>query len=460
MRFLCARSNSCCMRFKTCSWLFNIVYCSAQWLRVPAVRSHVSELHGHEFVAGFLRIRGSSPRMRGKHLAQYGRGLGGRIIPAHAGQTVGTNTVLSMPSDHPRACGANYSPFSWGMMQFGSSPRMRGKPAQRVLRRQTTRIIPAHAGQTFARRRAACSGTDHPRACGANALFIERKVLRTGSSPRMRGKRGVIVIVHVAERIIPAHAGQTKSLAALAALAADHPRACGANAVSTAAFMWPCGSSPRMRGKRLAKRNVHGIVRIIPAHAGQTGITRSKALGTADHPRTCGANWPGTTQQNTAVGSSPHMRGKPRTRGASGSVARIIPAHAGQTKEQTYIMQEAADHPRTCGANRLARTCQAPRYGSSPHMRGKPATSRAELQMIRIIPAHAGQTARPSGRTSCRPDHPRTCGANILPGAEANTAVGSSPHMRGKQLPHTEGPGHGRIIPAHAGQTPLCVGCH
>ncbi len=87
--------------------------------------------------------------MRGKHLAQYGRGLGGRIIPAHAGQTVGTNTVLSMPSDHPRACGANYSPFSWGMMQFGSSPRMRGKRPFYRKKGFKNRIIPAHAGQTI-----------------------------------------------------------------------------------------------------------------------------------------------------------------------------------------------------------------------------------------------------------------------------------------------------------------------
>ncbi len=218
----------------------------------------------------YVAHRGSSPRMRGK-LTVLGDAIGQvRIIPAHAGQTPGARVCVALVADHPRACGANSSLPCSLLPAVGSSPRMRGKLDGFTAAAKPARIIPAHAGQTAfgsSRRR---GEADHPRACGANARIDSdcvvfngssprmrgkpaqrhggqalRRIIPAhagqtpscpqpsqqdhGSSPRMRGKLGVEVDDAAVVRIIPAHAGQTKPLPAAIYDRTDHPRACGAN---------------------------------------------------------------------------------------------------------------------------------------------------------------------------------------------------------------------------------------
>ena len=156
-------------------------------------------------------------------------------------------------------------------------------------------------------------------------------ISRNGSSPRMRGKPHLLVDRAAEARIIPAHAGQT-SLSRLASSAAtDHPRACGANRLERLGSLVAFGSSPRMRGKRRLVREQHHRIRIIPAHAGQTSSVAPKRVDCPDHPRACGANPKGTTRVELRIGSSPRMRGKRRRQAAVRQADRIIPAHAGQT---------------------------------------------------------------------------------------------------------------------------------
>ena len=86
------------------------------------------------------------------------------------------------------------------------------------------------------------------------------------------------------------------------------------------------------------------------------------------------------------------MRGKHAVAGAARRVVRIIPAHAGQTSGLTYPMPSVADHPRACGANFRVREVVDAYAGSSPRMRGKRLHKRHRGKPVRIIPAHAGQT--------------------------------------------------------------------
>ena len=51
-------------------------------------------------------------------------------------------------------------------------------------------------------------------------------------------------------RIIPAHAGQTGASNDVTLTLTDHPRACGANNIQDKDGVLYAGSSPRMRGKR------------------------------------------------------------------------------------------------------------------------------------------------------------------------------------------------------------------
>ena len=127
---------------------------------------------------------------------------------------------------------------------------MRGKPTNHDSICWATRIIPAHAGQTAFAAAGRSATPDHPRACGANCANWVGKIVWCGSSPRMRGKRDKTLLSVLQERIIPAHAGQTKLSAGVANRETDHPRACGANHRCRTATIRVCGSSPRMRGKQ------------------------------------------------------------------------------------------------------------------------------------------------------------------------------------------------------------------
>ncbi len=192
------------------------------------------------------------------------------------------------------------------------------------------KIIPAHAGQTVGVFASPRRIVDHPRACGANVRVLHARGHKCGSSPRMRGKLAAGLLEWLRRRIIPAHAGQTKSGWGMWIKGTDHPRACGANRSVSHFHASPSGSSPRMRGKPDRDRKGRVAGRIIPAHAGQT-LCSLPRVG--------------------EFGSSPRMRGKPWCLACGACGRRIIPAHAGQTVE-------------VAGA-------QVEQGGSSPRMRGK-----------------------------------------------------------------------------------------
>ena len=274
-----------------------------------------------------------------------------RIIPAHAGQTTRVRYGRQAASDHPRACGANPCLVNVVSDCAGSSPRMRGKLATRICRTANQRIIPAHAGQTMAEPGFLATITDHPRACGANPTPIRPIIAGVGSSPRMRGKLRPVTARPSRIRIIPAHAGQTVSAVAQHNTLPDHPRACGANDHKRATHVCSSGSSPRMRGKRAGGKHDGRRVRIIPAHAGQTKSKRVRAFSMPDHPRACGANRFCPNARTAPAGSSPRMRGKHHGLRHPPTRLRIIPAHAGQTSTGSCSRIPDSDHPRACGAN-------------------------------------------------------------------------------------------------------------
>ena len=163
-------------------------------------------------------------------------------------------------------------------MGRGSSPRMRGKPRRNVRLIFLARIIPAHAGQTKRFCRRVMYKSDHPRACGANPMSTMSGNLLSGSSPRMRGKPVFGGEFKARHRIIPAHAGQTPAILQSVCRCPDHPRACGANLKTDKCPTLTNGSSPRMRGKLQATPDVTITKRIIPAHAGQTVRFYAKTL--------------------------------------------------------------------------------------------------------------------------------------------------------------------------------------
>ena len=152
---------------------------------------------------------GSSPRVRGKLPCKQRQGTGFRIIPASAGQTRSCRYRSCVCADHPRECGANAPIMASSVSFAGSSPRVRGKHRRGRCRAHVFRIIPASAGQTLSIARRGSSMPDHPRECGANSVCRLIQTRKTGSSPRVRGKRQKIQVIGKTVRIIPASAGQT-----------------------------------------------------------------------------------------------------------------------------------------------------------------------------------------------------------------------------------------------------------
>ena len=254
-----------------------------------------------------------------------------RIIPARAGQTKPVDIHRFRPTDHPRACGANCVALRAAKTENGSSPRVRGKRIRLALPDAVGRIIPARAGQTPVPATPWAHLADHPRACGANPVNPIDGTRNIGSSPRVRGKRRRNSGMVCRTRIIPARAGQTRTPPAPYHRNPDHPRACGANEKALDNYANGNGSSPRVRGKLPDDELLRTIGRIIPARAGQTNRPPRIMLNSADHPRACGANEHVPWVVEIVDGSSPRVRGKRLACRGFLAFRRIIPARAGQT---------------------------------------------------------------------------------------------------------------------------------
>ena len=87
--------------------------------------------------------------MRGAPGSTLGGILLKRIIPADAGSTDDSFASIRYDDgDHPRGCGEHDSVDNTYFYAQGSSPRMRGAPAEATTQAHIGRIIPADAGST------------------------------------------------------------------------------------------------------------------------------------------------------------------------------------------------------------------------------------------------------------------------------------------------------------------------
>ena len=171
-------------------------------------------------------------------------------------------------------------------------------------------------------------------------------------------------------RIIPAHAGNTVWMKLSPDFRRDHPRACGEHGLIVAVVIAHKGSSPRMRGTLDAVAVGQAGHGIIPAHAGNTVALSLSSSAIWDHPRACGEHEAGAGLQTFGEGSSPRMRGTQSFVFALGRVRGIIPAHAGNTRDSSLSPRWRRDHPRACGEHSARSRVTVSTRGSSPRMRG------------------------------------------------------------------------------------------
>ena len=173
------------------------------------------------------------------------------------------------------------------------------------------------------------------------------------------------------------------------------------------------GSSPRVRGTRSREVPCERPAGIIPACAGNTANMDATGILAGDHPRVCGEHSVPGISRCSHMGSSPRVRGTPATFYRKGGVTGIIPACAGNTREAPSSPTATRDHPRVCGEHR--------------------SNSLDSTRPPWIIPACAGNT-----------DHAPTL---------VSDPRGSSPRVRGTRGSPLRGAFACGIIPACAGNT-------
>ena len=257
-----------------------------------------------------------------------------RFIPACAGNSGFRRSRRRRPAVHPRVCGELAVAFDSMGCTCGSSPRVRGT-----------------------RERTAADGDS-----------------RVGSSPRVRGTRPLINHVQLLARFIPACAGNSPVWGKvrhgggrfIPACAGNSPRrGCGERRGR--------GSSPRVRGTRLADAGAGEHDRFIPACAGNSIVTSARCQVVLVHPRVCGELREDDVVGAEVAGSSPRVRGTPAGTGGSALAAAVHPRVCGELREAGGVGHGPVRFIPACAGN--SRPRDVPSWamtGSSPRVRGTP----------------------------------------------------------------------------------------
>ena len=154
------------------------------------------------------------------------------------------------------------------------------------------------------------------------------------------------------------------------------------------------GSSPLARGTLGPLLSPCILGRFIPAGAGNTSPVSSRSGRRSVHPRWRGEHLGGFRHRPTVGGSSPLARGTLGELAPARRDRRFIPAGAGNTPAQRCGCGHDPVHPRWRGEHP---TRTKPRFcerGSSPLARGTRHHVRPQGEVLRFIPAGAGNTPR------------------------------------------------------------------
>ena len=176
---------------------------------------------------GDTATAGSSPRVRGTVVGIELAISLWRFIPACAGNRTRSPPLACRRPVHPRVCGEQRADETMGAIRTGSSPRVRGTVPFCRPGKTRRRFIPACAGNSYVSGTILRLPSVHPRVCGeqfASRLHCTRP---PGSSPRVRGtvcreRRDLRLC-----RFIPACAGNSSSAGKSQEGFSVHPRVCG-----------------------------------------------------------------------------------------------------------------------------------------------------------------------------------------------------------------------------------------
>ena len=151
---------------------------------------------------------GTSPRVRGKQSDAPPLPSPPRYIPACAGEAIRRAAASIASAVHPRVCGGSNPTRRRFHRLRGTSPRVRGKQSDAPPLPSPPRYIPACAGEAIRRAAASIASAVHPRVCGGSGCTDEAACCDVGTSPRVRGKRDPAPACRTLCGYIPACAGE------------------------------------------------------------------------------------------------------------------------------------------------------------------------------------------------------------------------------------------------------------
>ena len=329
---------------------------------------------------------------------------------------------------------------------------MRGKPVAAASAGGLARYIPACAGEASFPQVNPPERRVHPRVCGGSAVRRQERAKRGGTSPRVRGKHRRIAETGRVMRYIPACAGEARCRRPRRRPGRVHPRVCGGSDCRRRIGLATRGTSPRVRGKPFAKSNIQQGCRYIPACAGEAIPGGNRRSDSGVHPRVCGGSASPRRAVKSVRGTSPRVRGKLVRRGSTPEELGYIPACAGEAPAATRPEPARGVHPRVCGGSGRIAVARPRSEGTSPRVRGKPASTASCAVYQGYIPACAGEASTSSARARRRRVHPRVCGGSTTREIESRPVKGTSPRVRGKRRPVCIHGRSGRYIPACAGE--------
>ena len=233
---------------------------------------------------------GLSPRVRGNPALAPTVIWPVGSIPACAGEPLLKCALHFHTQVYPRVCGGT-TLATWGqVLDLGLSPRVRGNLPPTTIARPMPRSIPACAGEPGRDGGREGRGRVYPRVCGGTGQIMGLVSLRGGSipacagepalkkaaggpevglSPRVRGNPGMPGLRRTGRRSIPACAGEPTGSSRPRLSGPVYPRVCGGTVHHDRDLDSIRGLSPRVRGNLFAYPNLLTMARSIPACAGE-----------------------------------------------------------------------------------------------------------------------------------------------------------------------------------------------
>ena len=193
--------------------------------------------------------------------------------------------------------------------------------------------------------------------------------------------------------------------------------------------------------------------RFIPAGAGNTSHEVMKVRGRSVYPRWRGEHTSNTTVSASATGLSPLARGTHSAEFQTAYFRRFIPAGAGNTSCALVPRSHQAVYPRWRGEHMMSGSGIRWSYGLSPLARGTLCPAETRRRRSRFIPAGAGNTRHRRHPSKHRSVYPRWRGEHTTAGQASVNLAGLSPLARGTHMSFGMVSDLMRFIPAGAGNT-------